>query len=129
MDERREPQRIEPPLAYESVLVSRLPDPDFWTDIYLELDPAACPAGHPPEIVALRACPHCRTSWQHAGRWPSYCQVCHTERMYAARRRMEQEGLICLVCLPMYAEWLGQLRKANEDQRGSKATPANSKGE
>ncbi|HEY7123608.1 MAG TPA: hypothetical protein VH540_06615 [Ktedonobacterales bacterium] len=76
--------------------------------LYLELDPAACPAGHPPEIVRLRACPRCQLSRQQTGVWPTYCHLCHTERMYAAWKRMDQEGLICLVCLPMCVERLGQ---------------------
>lgn len=79
-------------------------------DVYQELDPAACPAGHPPEIVALRACSHCQASRQRTGEWPSYCHFCHTERMYASWKRMEQDGLICLVCLPMCADRLGQIR-------------------
>jgi len=79
-------------------------------DMYHELDPASCPAGHPPEIVALRTCVQCHTSRQRTGVWPSYCHVCHTERMYGSWKRMEQEGLICRVCLPMCVDRLGQIR-------------------
>jgi hypothetical protein len=83
-------------------------------NVYTELDPAACPAGHPPEIIALRVCEHCQTANRRSGIWPPYCQFCHTERMYASWKRMEREGLICLVCLPMCADRLGQRRRELE---------------
>lgn len=45
------------------------------------LIPAAYPAEHPSEIVALRTCVQGHTSMQRTGVWPSYCHVCHTEEM------------------------------------------------
>lgn len=103
-------------------------DPFAPPDVYRELDPAACPAGHPPEIIALRVCAHCQAAKQRSGVWPSYCHVCHTERMYASWKRMEQERLICLVCLPMYADRIGQIRPVSrwdqEEGTGLAANPS-----
>jgi hypothetical protein len=96
----------------------QLPQPDF----YQELDPATCPAGHPPEISTLRVCTQCETARQRSGVWPPYCHVCHTERMYASWKRMEQDGQICPVCLPMCVDRLGQIRpaaKLSQEERSS----------
>lgn len=90
--------------------MSQLPTSASQSDIYQELDPAMCPAEHPAAIVAARSCLNCFTSRRRFVVWPSYCHVCHTDRLYGARKRMDQDGLICLVCLPMCADRIGQAR-------------------
>lgn len=93
--------------------MSQIPTPPFPLDVYQELEPARCPAGHPPAIIAARACSHCQETRRRYGMWPSYCQICHTERIYRARKQMERDGRPP-VCLPMYTDRLGQHRKESE---------------
>lgn len=90
------------------LLESDAPQP-FTT--YSLLPAVACPARHPPAVLAAGRCDHCEAAVRRYGVWPTQCSLCWGDRKQALHL-MEQQGYICPVCLPMQQDRIGQPREA-----------------
>lgn len=83
--------------------------------VYRLLPAVACPARHPPAVLADGRCHHCDESVKRFGLWPTRCGVCRCDRDRALDL-MEQQGYLCPVCLPMMLDRVGQPRPSRERQ-------------
>lgn len=80
---------------------------------YVLLPAVACPARHPPAVLAAGRCLNCAEAVKRFGLWPTRCQDCHSDRDEALEL-VERQGYICPVCLPMLQERVGQPRQVSE---------------
>lgn len=74
---------------------------------YTLLPAVACPAQHPLHVLALGYCERCSEAIRCAAIWPTHCAVCRADRR-AAMALMEQQGLLCPICLPLLQDQIGQ---------------------
>lgn len=77
--------------------------------VYRQLPAVACPARHPPAVLAAGRCDHCEAVVRRFGVWPTRCAVCGSDRSRALDL-MQHQGYICPVCLPMQQDHIGQPR-------------------
>lgn len=82
--------------------------------VYAPLPAVACPARHPPTVLAAGRCDHCAEAVGRYGVWPTRCAVCQCDRSRALAL-MEQQGYICPICLPMQQDRVGQARTPGID--------------
>jgi hypothetical protein len=78
--------------------------------VYRLLPAVACPARHPPAVLAAGACQNCEEGVRRYGLWPTRCDVCRSDRDQALDL-MHEQGYICPICLPMQQDRVGQPRQ------------------
>jgi hypothetical protein len=82
--------------------------------VYRLLPSVACPARHPPAVLAVGRCDHCAWAVTRFGVWPTRCATCGSDRDRALQL-MEQQGYVCPICLPMRLDCVGLPRSPAVD--------------